>query len=87
MELHSTTREERVKEVLEAVEEVEDLVEVDDKLFATIAEHRDTMHETVPTLPLHVSIVGLMIMLLKKVLFCKLRCRTRDRRWVIRTSS
>ena len=87
IELYSTTREEWVEEVLEVVEEVEDLVEVEEKLFVTTMEHRDTMHETVPTIPIHVSIVGLTIMLLKNALFCKLKCRTRDHIWVVRTSS
>jgi len=85
--MHRTTREEYVEEVLEVMEEMQYLVEVVDILFVTTAEHRETMHETVPTLPLHVSIVGLMIILLKNALFCKLRCRKRDRIWVIRMSS
>ena len=83
----SMTKEEWAEEVLEAVAEVEDLVEAVDRLFSTIVEHRDTTHDIVPILPLHVSIVGLMIMLLKNSLFFKLRCRTRDHGWVIRMSS
>ena len=81
--MRNMTKEEWVEEVLEAVAEMEDLVEVEDRLLVTIAEHRDTTHGTIPILPLHVSIVGLMIMLLNNSLFCKLRCRTRDRKWVI----
>ena len=61
--------EEQVKEVSEGVDEAKDLVEVVDKLFATIAGNRDTTHETGPTLPLPISIASLMIMLLKNVLF------------------
>ena len=68
--MHSMMKEEPIKEVVEAVDEMEDLVEVEDKLFVTTAEHLDTTHETIPILPLHVSIVGLMIMLLKNALFC-----------------
>ena len=67
---HSMTREEWVEEVLEAVEEVKDLVEVEDRLSTTTMDNRDITHETVPILPLHVSIVGLMIILLKITLFC-----------------
>ena len=68
--MRSMIKEERVKEVLEVVAEMEDLVEVEDILFFTTTEHLDTMHETVPILPLHVSIVNLMIILLKIALFC-----------------
>ena len=70
MVLRSTIREEWVEEVLEAVAEIEDLVEVEDILFVTTAEHLDTTHETVLILPLHVSIVSFMIILLKIALFC-----------------
>ena len=50
--------------------EMEDLVEVEAKLFVTTAEHLDTTHEIVPILPPHVSIVSLMIILLKIALLC-----------------
>ena len=61
--LRSTTREEKVEESLEVMEEVEDLVEVVDILFATIVDNRDTTHETVPTLPLPISIASLTIII------------------------
>ena len=57
--LRSMTKEERV---------VEDLAEVADKLFATTADNRDTMHETIPTPPPPISIASPMIMLLNNVL-------------------
>ena len=63
-------KEDRAEEVLEAMAEMEDLVEVEDILFITTTEHLDPMHDTVPILPLHVSIVSLMIILLKISLFC-----------------
>ena len=85
--LHSMTREDRVVEILEAEEEVEDLVEVADKLLATTTNNRDTMHETVPTPPLPVSTASLMIMLLKNVLYYKLSGRKRDHRRAIRMFS
>ena len=69
------------------MEEVEDLAEVADKLSTTTADNNDTTRETVPTLPLLVSIASLTIMLLKNALFYKLRCRKRDHKWEIRTSS
>ena len=78
------TKEERVVEALEAKEEVEDLAEATDKLFATTADNRDTTHETVPTPPLPISIASPMIMLLKNVLFYKLSGRKRDHKWEIR---
>lgn len=40
--IHNTTREEQVEEVLEAVDEVEDSVEVAEKLFSTTVENKDT---------------------------------------------
>ena len=83
----SKTKEERAKEVLEAVAKVDDLVEVEDRLFATTSKNRDTTHETIPILLLHVSIASLTIILLKNALFCKLRCRTKDYRWVTKMSS
>ena len=67
--MRSMTREEQDEKVLEAMEEMEDLVEFEDRLFVTTAEHLDTTHETIPILPLHVSIVSLMIILLKISLF------------------
>ena len=85
--LHSTTKEERVVEALEVEEEVEDLVEVVDKLFATIADNRDTTRGTVPTPPLLVNIASPMIKLLKNVLFYKLSGRKRDHIWEIRMFS
>ena len=78
--LCSTTKEEWVVETLEAKEEVEDLAEVVDKLFATTADNRETTFETAPTPPLPVSIASTMIMLLKNVLFYKLSGRKRDHR-------
>ena len=66
----SMTKEEWVEEVLEAMDKMEDLVEVEYKLFVTTAEHLNTMHETIPILPLHLSIVSLMIILLNISLFC-----------------
>ena len=66
---------------------MEDLAWVVEKLFATTTDNRDTMHETVPTLPLLVSIASPMIMLLKNVLFYKLSGRKRDHRWEIKMSS
>lgn len=63
MELRSTTKEEWAEEVLEVVEEMKDLVEVEDKLFVTTMELLVTMYETIPTLPLHVSIVSITITL------------------------
>ena len=85
--MHSMTKEEWVEGVLEAMAEMEDLVEVEDRLFVTTAEHLDTTHETIPTLQLLVSIASLTIMLLKNALFYKLRCRKREHRWEIRTSN
>ena len=64
------TKEEQVEEVLEDMEEMQDLVEVEDRLFVTTTELLETTHETVPILPLHVSIVSLMIILFKIALFC-----------------
>ena len=85
--LCSTTKAEWVTEALEAKEEVEDLVEVVDKLFATTTDNKDTMRETVPTPPLPVSIASPITMLLKNVLFYKLSGRKRDHRWEIRMFS
>lgn len=85
--IHSRTREEKVKEVLESMDEVEDSVEVTDILSSTIVEKIDTTHETVPTLPQPISIAILMTMLLKNVLFYKLSARKRDHRWEIRMYS
>ena len=75
------------QEALEDVEEMQDFVEVEDRLFVTTVEHLDTTHETIPIIPLHVSIVSLTIILLKNALFCSLICRKKDRRWVTRMSS
>ena len=63
------------------MEEVEDLVEVVDKLFVTNADNKDTVHEIAPTPPLPVSVTNPLIMLLKNVLFYKLSGRKRDHRW------
>ena len=69
------------------MDEAEDMVEVTNKLFATIVDNKDTMREIVP-IPLHlVSITNLMIMLLKNVLFYKLSGRKRDHRWEIKIYS
>ena len=83
----SMTREEWVEEVLEVVAEMQDLVEVEEKLFVTTTKQMDTMQEIVPILPLHVSILSLMIIVLKNALFWSLRCRKNDRIWVITMSS
>ena len=85
--LRCMTKKERVEEDLEAEEEVEDLAEAADKLFTTTVNNKDTMHETVPTPPLPVSIASPMIMLLKNVLFYKLSGRKRDHIWEIRMFS
>lgn len=69
------------------MEEVEDLVEVADRLLVTTADNKDTTCEIVPTLPLLVSITSCMFMLLKNVLFYKLRCRKIDHKWEIKMSS
>ena len=83
----STTKEEKVKEVSKSLDEVDDLVEVADRSFATIVENKDTTYGTVP-IPLQlVSIVNPMIMLLKNVLFYKISGRKRDHRWETRMSS
>ena len=81
------TRDEQVKEVSEAVDKVEDMVEVIDKSFVTIADNKDTSRGTVPTQLQLVSIVGPLIMLLRIVLFCKLSGRKRDHRWTIKMYS
>ena len=60
--LCSTTREERVVEILEAEEEVEDLVEVADNLYATTADNKATMRETVQILLPPIRIVNPLIM-------------------------
>jgi hypothetical protein len=69
------------------MDEVEDLVKVTDKLSTTTVDKRDTMRETVPTLPQPVRIANLMIMLLKNVLFYKLSGRKRGHRWEIKMYS
>ena len=69
MVMHSMTKEEWAEEVLEVVAEMEDLVEVEHKLFVTTTEHMDTTYEIVPIVPLHVRIINLMIILLKIALF------------------
>ena len=66
------------------MDEVEDLVEVTDRSFATIADNKDTSQGTAPTRLQLVSIVGPLIMLLKIVLFCKLSGRKRDHIWEIK---
>ena len=68
--MRSMTKEKWVEEVLEAMAEMEDLVEVEDRLFVTTTKNLDTTHEIVPILPLHVSIVSIMIILLKISQFC-----------------
>ena len=85
--MRSMSKEEWAEEVLEVVSEMEDLVEVEDKLFVTTMEHLDTTHETVPTPPQYVSIASPMIMLLKNILFYKISGRKRDRRWETKMSS
>ena len=60
--LHSMTREEQIVEILEAEEEVEDLVEVMDNLYATTADNKATMRETVQILLPPVSTINPLIM-------------------------
>ena len=60
--LCSTTREDRVVEILEAEEEVEDLVEVTGNLYAATADNKATMQETVQILLPRVSTVNPLIM-------------------------
>ena len=79
--LRSTTKEERIMEALEVEEEVEDLVEATDKLFATTTNKRDITHEIAPTPPQNVSISSPMTMLLKNFLFYKLSGKKRDHGW------
>lgn len=81
--MRSTTKEEQVKEVLEAMDEAEDMVEVVDRSFATIMDNKDTTHNTIPTLLELVNIADPLIMLLKNVLFHKLSGRRRDHGWEI----
>ena len=66
------------------MDKAEDLVEVMDRLFSTTTDNKDTMKETVPTLPQPVSIAGPLIMLLKNVLFYKISGRKRDHIWAIK---
>ena len=56
------TREERVVEILEVKEEVEDLVEVAENLYATTADNKATMRETIQILLPPVSTVNPLIM-------------------------
>ena len=67
--------------------EVEDLVEVVDRLSTTTMDNRDTMPETIPTPPQLVSLASLTIMLLRNALFYKLSGKKRDHRWEIIMSS
>ena len=60
--LHSTTREDRVMEILEAKEEVEDLVEVMDNLHVTFADNEVIMRETVQILLPPISTINSLIM-------------------------
>ena len=85
--MHSMTKEEKVEEVSEVVDEVEDMVEVTARSFATITDNRDTTRGNVPTRLQLVSIAGPLIMLLKNVLFYKLSGRKRDHGWEIRMYS
>ena len=43
------TMDEQVEEVSKAMDEVEDMVEVVDRSFATIADNKDTLRGTAPT--------------------------------------
>jgi hypothetical protein len=72
---------------LYVMKEVEDLVEVMDKSFATTVDNKDTTQDIVPTPPQYVSIASPMIMLLKNVLFYKISRRKRDYRWETKMSS
>ena len=85
--LRNMTKEEKLTEALEVMEEVDNLVEVMDKLIATTMDSRDTTQETVPTPLQCVSIASPMIMLLKNVLFYKISSRKRDHIWGTRMSS
>lgn len=69
------------------MEKVEDLAEVMDTLSATTVDNKDTMHKTIPTIPILVTIASLAILSLKNALFYKLRCRKKDHRWKIRIAS
>ena len=60
--LHNTTREERVVEILEVKEEVEDLVKVEDNLYATTVDNKATMWETIQILLPPVSTINPLIM-------------------------
>ena len=82
--MRNTTRDEHVEEVSEAADEVEDMVEVTDRSFATIVDNKDTSQGTAPTRLQLVSIVGPLIMLLKNALFYKLSGRKRSHIWEIR---
>ena len=74
-------------EALEVVEEVEDLVEVEEKSLAIIVDNKETTQETVPTPPQYVSIVNPMNILLKTALFYRVSGKKRDRSWDTRMSS
>ena len=60
--LRSMTREECVMEILEFKEEVEDLVKVAGNLYATTANNKATMQETIQILLPPVSTVSSLIM-------------------------
>lgn len=85
--MRSMTKEEQVKEVSEAMDEEEDMVDVMDISFATTADNKDTSRGTIPTRLQLVSIAGPLIMLLKNVLYYKLNGRKRDHRWVAKMYS
>ena len=60
--LHNTTREDWVVEILEAKEEVEDLVQVMHNLYATTADKKATIRETIQILLPLVSTINPLIM-------------------------
>ena len=60
--LHSTAKEDRVVEILEVEEEVEDLVEVMKKLYVTTMDNKATTREIVEILLPPVSTVTPLIM-------------------------
>ena len=66
-------------EALEAEEEEEEMVEVEDQSLAIIVDRKDIMLETVINPSQYVSIENLMNILLKTALFYRGSSRKRDR--------
>ena len=77
--LRSTTKANRVVEDLEAEEESEEMVEVEDQSLAITVDNKDTMLENVISPSQYVSIVNLMTILWKTTLFYRGSGGTRDR--------